>query len=64
MTVTGSVLAIVGNSNAKSASEKAIHSESDYKKNKDDAHSGQNLRTAGIVIAIVGAIGVGVSFAF
>lgn len=62
--VTGTVLAIVGNSNAKAASEKDINSESDYKKNKDDVRSGQNLRTVGIVTAIVGAIGVGVSFAF
>lgn len=62
--VTGTVLAIVGNSNAKAASEKDINSEDDYKKNKDDVRSGQNLRTVGIVTAIVGAIGVGVSFAF
>lgn len=62
--VTGTVLAIVGNSNAKAASERDINSESDYKKNKDDVRSGQNLRTVGIVTAIVGAIGVGVSFAF
>ncbi|MCQ2062307.1 MAG: PEGA domain-containing protein [Fibrobacter sp.] len=62
--VGGSVLAVVGNSNAKSASEKKIKSESDYKKNKDDAHNGQTLRTVGVVTAIVGAVGLGVSFAF
>lgn len=62
--VTGTVLAVVGNSNAKTASEREIASEQDYKKNKDDAHSGQTLRTVGIVTAIVGAIGLGLSFAF
>lgn len=62
--VGGTVLAVVGNSKAKSASEKKIASESDYKKNKDDAHNGQTLRTVGVVTAIVGAVGLGVSFAF
>lgn len=62
--VSGTVLAVAGNSKAKSASERNIKSESDYKKNKDDARNGQNLRTAGIVTAIIGAVGLGFSFAF
>ncbi|PWJ68339.1 MULTISPECIES: PEGA domain-containing protein [unclassified Fibrobacter] len=64
VTATGAILAIVGNSNAKSASEKGFKNTAEYKKNLKDAENGQKLRTAGIITAIVGAIGVGLSFAF
>ncbi|MCQ2098429.1 MAG: PEGA domain-containing protein [Fibrobacter sp.] len=64
ITVTGIVLGVVGNSNAKSAHEKGFTSEKEYRKNKDDAHNGQLLRTIGTVTAIVGGIGLGLSFTF
>ncbi len=63
-TVTGVVLAVIGNSQAKSASEKNYKTETEFKKNRKDAESGQTLRSVGIGIAIVGAIGIGISFAF
>lgn len=62
--VAGAVLAVVGNSSAKDAYDRGFDSKDEYKKNKDDAHNGQTLRTIGIVTAIVGAVGVGVSFLF
>ncbi len=62
--VTGTILAVVGNSKAKSIHDEKPADAEEYKKNKDDIHGAQTLRTAGIVTAIVGAIGVGVSFAF
>lgn len=62
--VSGTVLAIVGNSKAKSASEKEIANEGDYKKNRDDVRSGESIRAVGLIAAIAGAVGVGVSFAF
>ena len=63
-TVTGVVLAVVGNSKAKNASEKKYSTEAEYKKYHDDAKSGQTLRGVGIGIAIAGAVGIGLSFAF
>ncbi|WP_173474296.1 hypothetical protein [Fibrobacter succinogenes] len=63
-TVTGVVLAVVGNSKAKNSSEKKYSTEAEYKKNHDDAKSGQTLRGVGIGIAIAGAVGIGLSFAF
>ena len=63
-TVTGVVLAVVGNSKAKNASEKKYSTETEYKKYHDDAKSGQTLRGVGIGIAIAGAVGIGLSFAF
>jgi hypothetical protein len=62
--VTGVALAVLGNNKAKDAAGKSYSSESEYKKNHDDAESGQTMRKVGIGLAIVGAIGVGVSFAF
>lgn len=64
VTVVGTALAIAGNSKAKNAHDRGFASEAEYKKNKDDAHQGQNLRTAGVVTAIIGAVGLGLSFAF
>ncbi len=63
-TITGVVLAVVGNSKAKDASEKTYSSKKEFESYREDAKSGQTLRSVGIGIAIVGAIGVGVSFAF
>ena len=62
--VTGVVLAIAGNSKAKDAADKGGKSIDDFDKNIDDAKSGQTLRGVGIGLAIVGSIGIGVSFAF
>lgn len=62
--VAGTVMAVVGNANAKSAHDKRPYDIEEYQKNKDDIHSAQTLRMAGIITAIVGAVGVGVSFAF
>lgn len=62
--ITGVVLAVVGNSKAKDASEKSYSSKEEFQEYREDAKSGQTLRSVGIGVAIVGAIGVGVSFAF
>ena len=62
--VTGVVLAVVGDNQAKDAREKKSDSEEDFQKRIDDAKSGQNLRGVGIGLAIAGAVGIGVSFAF
>ena len=63
-TVTGIALAIAGNSQAKNASKKEYSSKSEFKKYRKDATSGQTLRGVGIGLAIAGAVGIGVSFAF
>ena len=65
--VTGVVLAIVGNSQAKDAYKtkdayKKADSKSEFERKRKDAESGQFLRGVGMGIAIVGAIGVGISF--
>ena len=64
-TVTGVVLAVVGNSKAKdAAATDRFANEKEYDSAKDKAKSGQTLRGVGIALAIVSAVGVGVSFAF
>ena len=63
-TVTGVVLAVVGNSKAKSESEKKPASQDEYNKRHDDIGTYQTMRTVGIGIAIAGGIGVGLSIAF
>ena len=63
-TVTGIALAIAGNSQAKNASKKEYSSKSEFKQYRKDATSGQTLRGVGIGLAIAGAVGIGVSFAF
>ena len=63
-TVAGTVLAIVGNSKAKDASEKKYSTEAEYKKYHDDAKTGQTLRSVGFGLAIAGVVGIGLSFAF
>ena len=62
--VTGAVLAVVGNSKAKDAADKGGKNVAELKKNRDDANSGQTLRSIGIGLAIAGAVGVGISFVF
>lgn len=62
--VTGGVLAFLGNSMAKKAADRGGDSVKELEKNKDDAESGQVLRGVGIGLAIAGALGVGISFAF
>ncbi len=64
-TVAGAVLAVVGNNKAKDAAEtKRFANEDEYNDAKDKAKSGQMLRGIGIGLAIAGAVGIGVSFAF
>ena len=63
-TVTGVVLAVVGNSKAKSESEKKPASQDEYNRRHDDIGTYQAMRAVGIGIAIAGAVGVGLSFAF
>ena len=62
--VAGTVLAVVGNNQAKTAADKGGNTVSDLKKNRDDAKTGQTLRAIGIGVAIAGAVGIGLSFAF
>lgn len=62
--VAGTVLAVVGNNQAKTAADKGGKTVSDLKKNRDDAKLGQTLRAIGIGVAIAGAVGIGLSFAF
>lgn len=62
--VTGTILAIVGNNKAKTESEVAPVNPNEYKDQHDKIQSGQTLRNVGLVFAILGAAGVGVSFLF
>ena len=70
--VTGVVLAVVGNNQAKDAADKSgktvaelkKKTVTELKKNREDAKSGQTLRGVGIGLAIAGAVGIGISFAF
>ena len=64
MAVTGIALTIVGNNMAKDAADKGGSSEKQFQENIDDANSGQTLRGVGIGLAIVGGLGIGLSFAF
>lgn len=60
----GAGLAVFGNNKAKSAADKGFDSQSGYKENRDNAKSGQMLRSIGVGLAIAGAVGVGLSFVF
>ena len=62
--VTGTILAIVGNSKAKSESKVNPVNPSEYNDQHDKISSAQTLRNVGIVFAVLGAAGVGVSFLF
>ena len=63
-TVTGVVLAVVGNNMAKNESKKKPNSKDEYNRRHDDIGSYQALRAVGIGLAIAGGVGIGLSFAF
>ena len=62
--VGGSVMAAVFNSKAKSEREKEPNNPDEYSDHHDKIGSAQTMRNVGIGIAVVGAIGVGLSFVF
>ena len=62
--VAGTTLAVVYNNKAKSESEKMPASREEFNNRHDDIGKYQKYRTAGIGIAIVGGIGLGISLAF
>lgn len=62
--MTGAALAITGENTAVDAAERGGKTVSELEKNRDDAEFGQTLRGIGLGLILVGAIGVGVSFAF
>ena len=62
--ITGVALAIVGENTAMDAADRGGKTVSELEKNRDDAEFGQTLRSVGLGLSLVGAIGVGVSFAF
>lgn len=62
--ITGTTMAIIGNSNARRSSEKDFSSKAEYEDLKKDVRSGQTLRTVGIGLAIAGSLGLGLSFVF
>ena len=62
--VTGVTLAVIGNMNAKKAYKAGFNDDYEYNQNRKDARSGQRYRSAGIALAIAGAVGVGWSILF
>ena len=63
--VTGAVLAVAGNSQAKdAAATEKFANQDEFNDARDKAKSGQTLRSVGIGLAIAGAVGIGISFAF
>lgn len=63
--VTGAVLAVVGNNQAKdAAATEKFANQDEFNDARDKAKSGQTLRSVGIGFAIAGAVGIGVSFVF
>lgn len=60
----GVVLAVLENNNAKTISERKIKSVRELDKAKKDIEDAQSLRTVGVSIAVLGGIGIGLSFAF
>jgi hypothetical protein len=62
--IAGTTLAIVYNNKAKTESEKTPATRAEFNQRHDDIGKYQKIRTAGIGIAIVGGIGLGLSIAF
>ena len=62
--IAGTTLAVVYNNKAKDESKKKPASQAEFNQRHDDIGKYQKLRTAGIGIAIVGGIGLGLSIAF
>ena len=64
--VTGGILTYVGNKKAKDAAEKTEDSFTSYdmREYRDKAESGQTMRGIGLVVAAIGLLGIGISFAF
>ena len=62
--VGGGVMAAVFNSKAKSERDKVPANAQEYSEICDNIESAQNMRAVGIGIAILGAVGIGVSFLF
>ena len=62
--IAGSTIAIVYNSKAKDESKKMPASQEEYDNRHGDIGKYQNIRTAGVGIAILGGIGLGLSFVF
>ena len=64
VTLTGGVLALVGNNIAKDAASRNTKFIDELKKNREDAEFGQSMRFVGICLTLVGAVGLGLSIAF
>ena len=62
--IAGTTVAVVYNNKAKSESEKKPTSQAEFDTRHDDIGKYQKFRTAGIGIAILGGIGLGLSIAF
>jgi len=64
VTTVGVIAAVKGNIEAKKSSEKTYTTVEEYEKYHQDALDYQTTRTVGTIIAIVGAVGIGLSIAF
>lgn len=62
--IGGATYAVIKNKAAKDKYEEGASSAAEYKSKKDDIHKDQTGRMIGIGVAIVGAIGLGLSFVF
>ena len=63
-TVAGVVLAVVENNKAKETYEKKYSTSVEFQENRNTVKSAQEMRSAGIGLAILGAVGLGLSFVF
>jgi len=62
--IAGSTLAVIYNKKAKDESTKQPSSQEEFNNRHDDIGKYQKVRAAGIGIAILGGIGLGLSIAF
>jgi hypothetical protein len=62
--VAGTTLAVIYNNKAKDESKKQPSSQDEFNNRHDDIGTYQKVRAAGISIAIMGGIGLGLSIAF